>query len=240
MDVSSPDALWKEWKARPTRENLSRAVKGFEGMARSALGQQKSVNQSLLRSKARILTAEAIKSYDPSRGAGLSTHVYNYLRPLNRSAKDMTEIAPMSRYYGDESAKMIGFVQSFAEENGREPDDVEIRDALGISGARLKNLNQMIKYEVPESQVVGGVEDDEDENSDRLNLWTDYVYNDLDPVGRKILDMKLGRNGRQPMSNEEIAVSLKISPVDVSNRAATIAKSIVDGVNTSEKQIYGE
>lgn len=237
-NLKSPESFWKEWKARPTPENLSRAVKSFDRLAMSAAGQQKSINPALLKSKARLLTAEAIKSYDPSMGTHLSTHVYNYLRPLNRSAKDMTEIAPMSRYYGDESAKLIGFVQGFTEQNGREPDDLEIRDGLGMSGTRLKKLNNVIKYEVPESQVVGGIENDASEDSERLSLWTDYVYNDLDSVGRKIIDMKLGRNGRTQMSNEEIAAKLKMSPVEVSNRASKIAGSILQGVNIKQKEIY--
>ena len=240
MDLKTPEALWHEWKKRPTQENLSRTVKGFERMAMNVVGQQKSVNQSLLKSRARLLVANAVKTFDPSKGTQLSTHVYNHLRPLNRSSKDMTEIAPLSRYYSDESAKLISFVNGFTEENGREPDDLEIRDALGISGARLKKLNQTIKYEIPESQIVGGIEDEEDQDQNRLNQWTEYVYNDLDPVGRKILDMKLGRNGRSPSSNEDIAIKLNMSPADVSNKAARIAKSILDGVNTNEKQIYGQ
>lgn len=238
MDLNSPEALWKEWKSRPSPENLSRAVKAFDRLAMNAVGQQKSVNPALLKSRARLLTSEAIKSYDPSMGTHLSTHVYNYLRPLNRSAKDMTEIAPMSRYYGDESAKLISFVQGFTEENGREPDDLEIRDNLGMSEVRLKKLNKAIKYEVPESQIVGGIENDEGEDSERLNLWTDYIYNDLDSTGRKIMDFKLGRNGREPMSNDDIAAKLGISPVEVSNRAAKIAGSILEGMNTKEKEIY--
>lgn len=238
MDLNSPESLWKEWKSRPTPENLSRAVKSFDHLAMNAVGQQKSVNPALLKSKARLLTAEAIKTYDPSMGTRLSTHVYNYLRPLNRSAKDMTEIAPMSRYYGDESAKLISFVQSFAEQNGREPDDLEIRDNLGMSEVRLNKLNKAIKYEVPESQIVGGIENDAGEESERLNLWTDYVYNDLDSTSRKIMDMKLGRHGRDQMSNDEIAQKLGLSPLDVSNRAAKIAKSILDGVNTKERELY--
>lgn len=229
---------WNAWRQKPTSNNLMSVVNGFDGLINTSIGQQKNVNRSLLKSKAKLLTIDAIKTFDPSSGANLSTHVYNYLRPINRESKDMTEIAPMSRHYSDESAKMINAITSFTEENGREPDDSEIRDMLGISQKRLEKLNKIVKYEIPESQIVGGLEDeDTDEQSNKLNLWTDYVYHDLGTKDKKILDFKLGRSGHPDMSNDEIALKLHTSPMEISNRAAYIASKILEGMNTKEKTI---
>jgi DNA-directed RNA polymerase specialized sigma subunit len=229
---------WSTWKKNPSSGNLMSVVDGFDGLINTSIGQQKNINRSLLKSKAKLLTIDAIKTYDPLSGANLTTHVYNYLRPINRESKDMAEVAPMSRHYSDESAKMINAVTSFAEENGREPDDSEIRDMLGISQKRLEKLNKIVKYEIPESQVIGGMEDeDTDEQSDRLNLWTDYVYHDLGTKDKKILDLKLGRNGHTEMSNEEVAIKLNTSPAEISNRSAYIASKILQGMNTKEKII---
>ena len=229
---------WSAWSQKPTSNNLMSVVNGFDGLMNTSIGQQKNVNRSMLKSRAKLLTIDAIKTFDPSSGANLSTHVYNYLRPINRESKDMTEIAPMSRHYSDESAKMINAVTSFAEDNGREPDDSEIRDMLGISQKRLEKLNKIVKYEIPESQIVGGMEDEDvDEQSNKLNLWTDYVYHDLGTKDKKILDFKLGRSGHPEMSNEEIAVKLQTSPMEISNRSAYIAVKILEGMNTKEKII---
>jgi DNA-directed RNA polymerase specialized sigma subunit len=212
-------------------------VKKYDGLINTSIGQQKSINPLLLKSKARLLVAQAVKSYAPSEGAKLSTHVYNYLRPLNREAKSMIEVSPLSRYFNEESAKYINFLSDFSQENGREPDDSEIMDNLGIGKHKLEKLNKTVKYEIPESQLVGGIENDEDEQSNRLNLWTDYVYNDLDTTGKKILDYKLGRNGHPAMSNDEISIKLKLSASDVSTRASKIAEKILDGVNSREKTL---
>jgi DNA-directed RNA polymerase specialized sigma subunit len=232
-----PEKYWQEWKKKPTPENLLNTVKAFDGLINTSIGQQKSINPTLLRSRAKILVSQAVKTYSPSEGTRLSTHVYNYLRPLNRDAKNMTEISPLSRHFSEETGKYINFINEFSQENGREPDDSEIMDNLGISKGKLNKLNQSVKYEIPESQLVGGVELDEDEESNRLNLWTDYVYNDLDSFGKKILDYKLGRNGNPVMSNDDIAIKLKISPSEVSIRSAKIAEKILNGVNSREKII---
>ena len=229
---------WSNWKQKPSSDNLMSVVNGFDGLMNTSVGQQKNVNRSLLKGRAKLLTIDAIKTFDPLSGANLTTHVYNYLRPLNRESKDMAEIAPASRHYSEESAKMINAINSFSEDNGREPDDSEIRDILGISQKRLEKLNKIVKYEIPESQVVGGLEDeDTDEQSNKLNLWTDYVYHDLETRDKKILDFKLGRSGHPEMSNDEIGHKLNISPVEVSNRSAYIASKILNGMNTKEKII---
>jgi DNA-directed RNA polymerase specialized sigma subunit len=230
-----PEKYWSEWKKNPSSQNLLAAVKSFDGLIKTSIGQQKNINPTLLKSKAKILVSQAVKTYSPAEGTRLSTHVYNYLRPLNREAKNMIEVSPLSRHFSDESGRYINFINEFSQENGREPDDSEIMDNLGINRAKLSKINKSIKYEIPESQLVGGIESDEDEESNRLNLWTDYVYNDLDTFGKKILDCKLGRNGNPVMSNDEIAQKLKLSASEVSIRSSKIAEKILNGVNSREK-----
>jgi DNA-directed RNA polymerase specialized sigma subunit len=238
MELSTPEQYWDNWSKNPNPENLIKTVKQFDGLVDSSISSQTSVNRSLLKSKAKFLVADAIKTYDPSKGTKLSTHVYNYLRPLQRTAKDMTEVSPLSRYYSDEAAQFVKFNQSFLEEYGREPDDTEIMDGLGINEKRLSKLNKLVKYEIPEGQLLGEISQDaEDKDSDKLNLWTEYVYNDLNSTDKKILNYKLGKNGHPALSNEEIAIKLNLNPVDISLRSQKIAEKILAGVNTKEKNL---
>ncbi len=238
MELNTPEQYWDNWNKSQNPENLIKAVKQFDGLVDSSIASQTSVNRSLLKSKAKFLVADAIKTYDPSKGTKLSTHVYNYLRPIQRTAKDMTEVSPLSRYYSDEAAQFVKFNQSFLEEYGREPDDTEIMDGLGINEKRLSKLNKLVKYEIPEGQLLGEIsQDSEDKDSDKLNLWTEYVYNDLNSIDKKILNYKLGKNGHPTLSNEEIAAKLNLNPVDISLRSQRIAEKILAGVNTKEKSL---
>ena len=75
---------WSNWKQKPSSDNLMSVVNGFDGLMNTSVGQQKNVNRSLLKGRAKLLTIDAIKTFDPLSGANLTTHVYNYLRPLNR------------------------------------------------------------------------------------------------------------------------------------------------------------
>jgi len=230
--------LWEQWRKHPTPQNMGKIVESFSSMIGSVASQNKGVNQSLLRGRGKRLVIDAVKSYDPNSGSKLSTHVYNYLRPMNRQAKALTEIAPLSRHHGDQAASFVRFIQDFSEENGREPDNSEIQDALGLSKRRLEAMNRFVKYEVPEGQLVGDVDQDEqDKDMARLDLWSDYVYHDLTSIDKKIMDFKMGRNGEAQLGNEEIAHKLKLSPMEVSVRAGKIAQKILDGSSTPERMV---
>jgi hypothetical protein len=50
----------------------------------------------------------------------------------------------------------------------------------------------------------------------------DFVYDDLGPTDKLIMDLTLGRNGRRKVSTAEIAQKLRMTPGAISQRAAKI------------------
>jgi DNA-binding CsgD family transcriptional regulator len=58
------------------------------------------------------------------------------------------------------------------------------------------------------------------------DAWIDFVYGDLSPTDKLVMDMTLGRNGRRKASTQDIARRLNISPGAVSQRAAKIQAMI--------------
>jgi Mn-dependent DtxR family transcriptional regulator len=54
----------------------------------------------------------------------------------------------------------------------------------------------------------------------------DFVYGDLSPTDKLIMDMTLGRNGRRTAATQDIARRLNITPGAVSQRAAKIQQMI--------------
>jgi hypothetical protein len=109
-------------------------------------------------------------------------------------------------------------------------------DGLGMTPKQLKLVNSIVKYEIPEAQLENyDFEDPQSEYSHKLNLWSEYVYNDLSPKGKKIMDMKMGRNGHPPMTNVEVAQRLGIPQKEVAMYSELIARSILDGINIKKK-----
>jgi DNA-directed RNA polymerase specialized sigma subunit len=237
MENQTPEYYWEQWKKKPSPQNMAIAVKTLDkeinNFANSYSG---SINPSVARSKARSFAIDAIKTYDPKMGAALKTHFFNHIRPLARETKSLVESVSLSKHYETNANKYVNFVNSFVADNGREPDDSEILDGLSISPKQLKVLNSTIKYEMPEAQLENfNFEDPNDGYNQKIDLWTDFVYHDLSPRGKKILDLKMGRSGHPPMSNIEIAQKLNIHPKEVAQYSQSIAQKILDGVNTKSK-----
>ena len=233
--INNQEHAWEQWKKQPTKQNLYTAVsmleKDIDGFANSFAS---SVNKGTVKSKAKLYAIEAVKTYDPSMGATLKTHFYNHIRPLAREAKGLTESMALSKHHETNANKYINFVRDFNGEYGREPDDTEISDALKLSPSQLKKMTSIVKYELPESSMDSfNFENKNQEHNSRVDMWTEYVYHDLAPEGKKIMDMKLGRNGHPIMGNIDIAKVLKISPQAVNRQTESIAKKIMEGVRAS-------
>lgn len=224
---------WRRWKQLPSPQTLSGVLKVVQPTIDGAVRANPRLNPGVVAGQAKQLAIRAIKSYEPERGASLSAHVFNHLRPLSYRAAEMTSVLPRSRYTIEEVSKLRNARRDFLEENGYEPDDNEMMERLGVDRKRLKRLNQLALTEVPESALeylpdAPGQEPDED------NLWVDYVYHDLDPISKRIMDLRTGRNGNKIHSVEETAMKVGISPGAVSLRAKSIAERIAAGMGRSQ------
>jgi len=178
-----------------------------------------------------------VGSYDPSYGASLKTHFFNYVKPLAREMKSTGEVVALSKHYESGANKYVGFINNFVGENGREPDDDEIMDGLSISPKQLKVLNSTVKYEMSEGQLENyDLEDPNDEFSSKLDMWTNYVREGLPPSKKKILDLKIGKNGSPPMTNLQVAKQLGISEKEVADFSVDVSSRILKGVNTTTKK----
>jgi DNA-directed RNA polymerase specialized sigma subunit len=237
MEKQDPEQYWKQWKKSPTKQNMALAVKSLDTEINNFANSYSSeINPAIARSKAKSFAIDAIKTYDPQMGAALKTHFFNHIRPLARETKALAETVSLSKHYETNANKYVNFIRSFSGENGRDPDDSEIMDGLSISPKQLKVLNSTIKYELPEGQMENfNFEDPNDGYNRKLDLWTDFVYHDLSPRGKKILDLKMGRSGHPPMSNVEVAQKLNISPKEVAEYSSNIAQKILSGVGIQEK-----
>jgi DNA-directed RNA polymerase specialized sigma subunit len=229
----TPEYYWSQWKKKPTKQNLIGAVKSLDKeIGNFANSYSSTVNPSVVRSQAKLLAVDAIKTYDPKMGSALKTHFFNHVKPLARNTKNITETVALTKHYETNSNRYVNFVRDFIGEYGREPDDTEIMDGMNISGRQLSVLNKASKYEMPEGQLENfDFESKNQQHDHKIDLWTEYVYHDLSPANKKIMDMKLGRNGHEPMTNIQIAQKLGMSPKEITVRTEMLAKKIMEGVN---------
>jgi DNA-directed RNA polymerase specialized sigma subunit len=183
------------------------------------------VPESVVLAEAYKIASKAAHSYDPKSGNKFSTHLTNQLKKLSRIS---TQYGATIRLPENKQFKLQGLNQVEAilkDELDREPSVAELADATGMSIKEINYLKQHRTNEVNISNMAYTPTFINNDNDD----WLHFVYHDLDPVDKVIFEYKTGFGGKQPLSNEELAKKLKMSPSTVNNRSKMIADKISEG-----------
>jgi len=230
-----PDKLTEAydlWKKSPSKENMGRVVREADSIINNAMTSYS--GGVPVRSQAKVLVSNAVRKFDPNKGTKLSTYLHTQLQPLQRVARKRVDIVRVPERTQMELEKLRTAEQEFIDTEGREPADSELSDQLGISLKRIKYLRQKETGTKAESLY-----EPESEEATRYSpgvsrktaeeVWVDYVHHDLGPIDQKILEWRTGYNGKEILSNNEIARKLKMTPAAVSQRAGKIALRLEEG-----------
>lgn len=224
------DIEYESWKKKPNDVNFDAVLAKAEPVISSAI-QSYAGGDKTMHTRAQLLVARAIKSYDPKKGTKLRTHLMTQLQPLNRAHRERTQIVRVPERVTMDLYKMRQEEQRFKDQFGRQASDSELTSATGLSRKRLMHVRKFSGGEIAESGLVG----DEGEilypgvsAPDPEQILIEYVHHDLDPLDQTILEHRSGLYGKPVLSNNEIALRLKLSPGAVSQRAAKIATRITE------------
>lgn len=225
------DDIYRQWstnRAPDTNTQILDAVQPVIDTAiQSYVGQN--ANQSI-KTQAKLLALQALDSYDPRRG-NIRTHLLTQLQRLRRIAAEQQNIIDIPEQVGLDHNTITEAKNELFDRLGREPTDDELADHTGLSKKRIGKLRQF-NQPVAEGMTYNENAGDDDYGGDvasnipgsdpGFGAWLDFVYDDLSPIDKLIMDMSLGRNGRKKMSTQEVARTLNISPSAVSQRASKI------------------
>lgn len=225
------DDAYKTWAGSPRAPGDNAMVLKAMGptIDRAMSAQVKQVSP-LVRSRARRIALEALGSYNPAGGARLQSHLYNHMQGLKRYAGQISQgVAVPERVTLDRRA-MEGATRDLADELGRDPNDDELADRVGLSPQRLRYVRTYSPamstgfFATLGEEGGGGFEPSVkgQESDGVLRL----VYEDLPPHDKLIFEHTLGWNGKPVKENRQIAAMLRRSPTWVSLRKAEIQKQI--------------
>lgn len=227
--VTTKDA-WLVWRANPSNPKLTGdLIDRLEPTIDSALQTVAPDNKKELRAKALTLALKAAGSYDPAKGVELSTHVFNNLKSLYRVNAERSNVIHIPENVLLDANKLNKIQTDMEADLGRPVDLTELADRTGLS---VKRINYVRGYRQPlaDSQVTTDKGDSRNMvGANRLKIWSDYVYNDLGPVDRKIFEGSSGYNGAPVKQKQTIAEELGISGSAVSQRLRSILDKLKMG-----------
>ncbi len=228
------DVVYGQWQKARTPDNNTRLLKTVQPIVDTALSSYAGSSPSTtMRSRAKLMALKAMETYDPNKG-NVKTHLLSQLQSLRRAAAKENNIISIPEQVGLDFQRLNENENELRDQLGREPTDDELADATGLSTRRIRKI-RAFHQPVAESATITESEDDSFGGdvassvpgaTSAHDAWLNFVYEDLGPTDRLIMDMTLGRNGRKRASNQQIAQRLRLSPGAISQRAAKIQAMI--------------
>ena len=232
----TPKTAYERWVANPNKDTLYEVTQELKPTTTAVLASLGAGNNPQVAAKARVITAKAVQSYDPSSGASLPTWVSNQLRQLTRDVRQSNSIVHVpDKMYLDGYAIHVAETE-FEDEHGREPTLEELADASHLPVKRIKAVrNKMRKIgtenpdtgenEVPQAAV---------HTPNFIQEALDYVYNDSDRTDKLILEYMTGYGGKGVHDSKFTMQKLKLTPVQLTRRKAKLAQRIQEISNDLE------
>lgn len=207
----------KEYKTKGTPESSRALLQYAEPIMRTAIYSFANGDKRY-RIQAAKLALDAAKSYDPSHGTDLKTHMYNHLQRLNRISASRSNMVHIPENVSALFTVIEKGRADYEDRFDRSPSDTELADFLHMP---VKTINRVDKYRQPVSESMTYTPEGDDTlgfKATKDNDYLEYLYRSSDPTDQKIIEYGTGYNGNKMLSGKDIAAKLKITPAAVSQR----------------------
>jgi len=219
-------AEFSEWRKMPTPESANRMLRAIQpSIDKGIQAHVGSDAGPTIQGHAKRILLQSLQRYDPAESK-LSTFVINSLQGLRRVSREQQQIIRTPERVSLDQAHLSSAENDLRDRYGRDPTTEELADSTGLSVARIARVRQ---YKPPVSEGYF-IERDESgsgaghsptiASSDQP--WLEAVYSSLPDQDKLILEHSLGMYGHRPLSTQQIATKLKLSPGAISQRRAKI------------------
>lgn len=216
--------LWEQWnRGGRKKEDLQPLFRQFQGTLENQVGQYANrVNMppATIRANVHQNFVDALKTYDPNRGAKLNTHVTNQLQKTKRFIAQNQNFArlpePMIYRIGDfERAE-----DQLRQKLNRDPTSHELADKLKWPQLHVERMRKSLRRDLSSSLF------EFDPSTLQVSRWNEVkslIPYELTPQENAVFEMVYAKNNP---SNNDIARQLKLSPSRVSKIKLNIANKV--------------
>lgn len=216
------ETIWFDWNADKTAGNTVKLLDQFRPMINREVARQSGdLPPSYLEAKAKSIAVDAFKTFDPLKGAKLSTHVANRMKGLARenftyqnALRTPEDRQRKFRLYSDIKDKLT-------ERLGREPSAGEMAEKLKWPEREAARMERDIHKEKP---VYGGGHNEAISGFNEPVV--DFIYHDMLPEEKVLFESFTGYNGHPVLETAEIAKMLNLSESQLKRRKKKLVDSI--------------
>lgn len=201
--------LFKTWNKSQSPYDLEALIKQLNPLIQAEVNRRAgTLARGTLETQAKVLAVKAIKTFDPSRGFKLSTHVTNQLQKLSRLNYAQQNAARIPEHSMLQWHTYNIAMEEFKTDNGRDPTTDELADTLKWSPRKIEQF----QTQFGRSELLESIDTPTDMfvpyiHSPKL----DYAYSTLSPRQKLIFEHTTGYNGAKILPNAEIIKKLGIT-----------------------------
>jgi hypothetical protein len=202
--------LWEQWNRTKSPQDLQALLNQLQPVISQQVNRWSgSLAKPTLETKAKVLAVEAIKTYDPNKGAALSTHVTNRLMKLSRLVYTHSQAARLPEHKAVGMASFSVAQDQLKSDLGRDPSHMEMADHLGWGTSRVQEFQRA--YDRKELLTSGDFNPSRFPVADEQDPMVGFVYHDMAPKTQKVFEHVTGYGGAQVMSNKDIMKKFKMT-----------------------------
>lgn len=228
------------WRANPTKETMSALLTRVDPVIDKALSSYAGNYAPALRTRARIMASKTIEKFDPSKGMHLNSYLIQNLQSLNRAKADRQNVIHIPETSLLAKHRVYSAETELRSELGRDPTLSELRDKTGLDQAAIENSKKYGRT----TSTSSGDSDKGDQGAhvrgDFGKIWIDYLYHDLEPRDKKIMEWTTGYGGAAVKRKGDIARELGVSAAAVSLMINKILKRMEEGQAYASREARAE
>ncbi len=212
-DVNMEKRLIKDYQETEDKKILGELLNIYKPVVVNKVYKYKSndnVNFDTIKNRATILTAKAIKNYNPKFGTKPITYITNQLKPISRFVSAHTNTGKIPEERIQKISMYKNAVNELEEDLGREPSALEIGERIHWPLAEVERMRKELGRDelTEDSSFEYSVIDPDDIKMSETVQW---LYYELDPREQKIYEYSTGLFGSKVLSGKQTAKKMGIS-----------------------------
>lgn len=221
---NSLNSAYAAYLSDPSPDRLNDVVGHLSPVINYSLSSINANTDNLIKNKARLFAADAVKKFNPNAGAALPTWVSGQLMQLKRFKREVNQPVKVPERVQLDAYTLARAEREYYDKHNREPDVEELSDYSKIPRKRIEKIRRSFRA-MPSQGAMGEgfTQTETDFGTEAL----DYTYKDADKIDRKIIEMKMGYGGRyEPMQPNKISALLGLTPSQLTRRSIKLSLKI--------------
>lgn len=227
--------LWNHWQKTNHPNDMKGLLRAFDPLITKFTSQYRhsGIPHQALEAEAKINAVKAFKTYDPSKGTQLNTHVTNYLQKTQRLVMENKELTRIPEHRQTRISTYMNVRDLLRDKLGRDPNMHELHDELAAGWGVTDKANPWSTAEIERMEKelhktllssVDSLQENAVQEPSKESKLIDYVYYELSPVEKSVFEYLTGRNGKPRLDGISIAKKLNLTQSRVSRMRAKIAE----------------